>query len=140
MRPDQVEKMLRGAKLRCTQQRVALARELFCGDDRHVTAETIFANLVKKQVPISLATVYNTLRQFTMVGLLRKVYTDASRVYFDTNTTPHHHFVGESSGEIFDISEGHISVTCRRDPPIGTDILGIDVIIHLRQARPRAPS
>src|SRR5215467_10723998 len=87
-----VRTMLRKVGLRPTRQRMELGWILFSKGDRHLTAEMLFEEASKARVPVSLATVYNTLNQFTDVGLLRQVAVDGSKTYFDTNTSDHHHF------------------------------------------------
>ena len=86
---------LKSAGLRPTRQRVALGVLLFRDGDRHVTAEMLHDEAVRDQIPVSLATVYNTLHQFTEAGLLREVAIEGSKTYFDTNTSDHHHFYYE---------------------------------------------
>ena len=90
-----VRTMLRKVGLRPTRQRMALGWILFAKGDRHLTAEMLFEEASKARVPVSLATVYNTLNQFTEVGLLRQVAVDGSKTYFDTNVSDHHHFFVE---------------------------------------------
>src|SRR5262249_2731190 len=63
---------LRQAGLRPTRQRLCLARLLFEPGDRHVTAEQLHSEANAARVEVSLATVYNTLHQFTEAGLLRE--------------------------------------------------------------------
>src|SRR5438270_12508791 len=93
-----VKSMLRDVGLRPTRQRMALGWILFGKGDRHITAEMLYEEATKAKVPVSLATVYNTLHQFTDVGLLRQVAVDGSKTYFDINSTPHHHsFVVEEN-------------------------------------------
>src|SRR5690242_20957339 len=87
-----VKSMLRDVGLRPTRQRMALGWILFAKGDRHLTAEMLYEEASKAKVPVSLATVYNTLHQFTEVGLLRQVAVDGSKTYFDTNVSEHHHF------------------------------------------------
>ena len=82
-----VKSMLRDVGLRPTRQRMALGWILFAKGDRHLTAEMLYEEASKAKVPVSLATVYNTLHQFTEVGLLRQVAVDGSKTYFDTNVT-----------------------------------------------------
>ena len=89
---------LRKAGLRPTRQRLALASLLFAHGDRHVSAESLHEEAVSAGVPVSLATVYNTMHQFTAAGLLREVTVDGTRTYFDTNTGDHHHFYCEDDG------------------------------------------
>ena len=83
---------LRRVGLRPTRQRLALAKLLFEQGDRHVTAERLHEEAGAAKVRVSLATVYNSLHQFTQLGLLREVVVEAGRSYFDTNTSDHHHF------------------------------------------------
>ena len=110
--------MLRDVGLRPTRQRMALGWILFAKGDRHLTAEMLYEEATKAKVPVSLATVYNTLHQFTDVGLLRQVAVDGSKTYFDTNTTAHHHFFVEGDNALVDIPGAEeISARCRRLRP-----------------------
>ncbi len=99
-----VEARVREAGLRPTRQRVALAQLLFAKGDRHLSAEELHEEAVAAGVPVSLATVYNSLHQFTEAGLLRILAIEGSRTYFDTNTSDHHHFYIEGENRIFDIA------------------------------------
>jgi Fur family iron response transcriptional regulator len=125
---------LRAAGLRPTRQRLALARLLFERGDRHVTAEQLHGEALAAAVPVSLATVYNTLHQFVGAGLLREVVVNPGRSYFDTNVSDHHHFFLEESGQLVDIPGGGIGVTNMPVPPQGTAIRRVDVIIRLERA------
>jgi len=123
---------LRRAKLRPTRQRLALARLLFDGGDRHVTAESLHTEALARKVRVSLATVYNTLHQFTRSGLLRQVMVDSTRSYFDTNTTHHHHFFCEESQILNDIPDGELRLEILPTPPRGMEINQVDVVIRTR--------
>lgn len=126
---------LRTAGLRPTQQRIALAALLFQGEQpRHVTAEQLFAGATAAGVPISLATVYNTLRQFTAAGLLQQVVLEAGRCHFDTNVEPHQHVVMADSNHIRDIDASEIVFAQLPSPPPGTEIERIEVIIRVKPA------
>ena len=128
-----VAKLLRGAGLRPTRQRVALAHLLFASGDRHVTAETLHEEALARKVPVSLATVYNTLHQFTEVGLLRMIVVDPGRAYFDTNTTPHHHFFYEKSGKVEDIPEDDLIIAKMAVPSCGSPVRSVDVVVRIAQ-------
>ena len=93
--------LLRAAKLRPTRQRLALAKLLFEKGDRHVTAEQLHDEAVAASIPVSLATIYNTLHQFVGAQLLREVVVNPGRSYFDTNIADHHHFFFEESSADF---------------------------------------
>ena len=125
---------LRGAGLRPTRQRIQLAGHLFGGPDRHVTAERLHEEMLIAGVPVSLATVYNTLHQFTAAGLLRQVVVDAARGYFDTNIGDHQHFYCEEESRLIDIPGDSIAVAGVPTPPKGTRIERVDVVIRVRRA------
>ena len=122
---------LRNAGLRPTRQRVELARHLFAGPDRHVTAENLHGEVVGAGIKVSLATVYNTLHQFTGAGLLRQVVVDAARGYFDTNTGDHQHFFLEDEGTLIDIPGDAIAVSGVPQPPIGLKVDRVDVVVRV---------
>lgn len=126
-----VAELLRGAGLRPTRQRVALARLLFAEGDRHVTAERLHEEALACRVPVSLATVYNTLHQFTEAGLLREVAVEGAKTYFDTNTSNHFHFFCERDGELLDIETGEISIEGLPEAPEGMAISRVDVLVRL---------
>ena len=124
---------LRAAGLRPTRQRLALARLLFEAADRHITAEQLHGEATAAAIPVSLATVYNTLHQFTGVGLLREVVVEPGRSYFDTNIDDHHHFFCESTGMLQDIPGAAVIVGDLPRAPAGTEISRVDVIIRVRR-------
>ncbi|WP_333823730.1 iron response transcriptional regulator IrrA [Pinisolibacter sp.] len=137
VRADVVE-TLRRAGLRPTRQRTALAALLFGGPDRHVSAETIYEEAMTARVSVSLATVYNTLHQFTEAGLLRELAVSGAKSFFDTRTSPHHHFWNEADGEMTDVSVDAVDVTRLPEPPEGMEIAGVEVMIRLRPRRDRS--
>src|SRR6202521_4769316 len=98
-----VKAKLRDVGLRPTRQRMALGWILLAKGDRHLTAEMLYEEASRAKVPVSLATIYNILHQFTHVGLLRQVAFDGSKTYFDTNTSAHHHFFVEGENALVDI-------------------------------------
>ncbi len=122
---------LRSAGLRPTRQRVLLAELLFSQGDRHVSAEMLHAEVMAVGEQVSLATVYNTLHQFTGAGLLRELAIDGSKAYFDTNVSNHNHFFVEERGELIDISGESIRVDGLPEPPEGMRISHIDVVVRL---------
>lgn len=121
-----------GSGLRLTQQRRALAELLFDGTHKHMTAEQVYASMQKKRANVSLATVYNTLHQFTAAGLLREIGIDATRVYFDTNTQTHHHFYDDQTGHLIDIPEKAVGISHLPKSPKGTRFERVDVIVRVR--------
>ncbi|HLS68177.1 MAG TPA: Fur family transcriptional regulator [Kiloniellales bacterium] len=128
--------MLKSAGLRPTRQRLALSRLLFEGEDadhRHVTAEQLHGEALGKGIRVSLATIYNTLNQFTRAGLLREVVVEPGRSYFDTNVEDHHHFFFEGSGRLMDIPGDSVQLEQLPDAPAGARVRRVDVIIRLEE-------
>ena len=123
---------LRSAGLRPTRQRIAIAQVLFAGGDRHVTAESLHAEVSQTPTTVSLATIYNTLNQFTEAGLLREVAIEGHKSYFDTNTSSHHHYYIESEGRLVDIPHDSLEVVGLPPAPQGKKIGRIDVIVRLQ--------
>lgn len=120
--------------LRPTRQRLSLA-ELLVGDgeDRHVTAESLFELTRDGEAPVSLATVYNTLGAFCEAGLMREVSVDGHRSYFDTRVDDHSHFYWEDEGKLSDAPVGSVKFESLPDLPEGAEISKIDVVIRLRR-------
>ncbi|MBI5165323.1 MAG: transcriptional repressor [Magnetospirillum sp.] len=122
---------LRASGLRPTRQRLALARLLFDGCDRHLSAEQLHTEALGSNIRVSLATVYNTLHQFTAAGLLREIVVDAGRSYFDTNVSDHHHFFFEKSGKLTDIPAEMVGLTRIPEAPDGLKISRVEVIVRV---------
>src|SRR6476660_5075159 len=127
-RPE-IRARLRQAGLRPTRQRMSLAELLFGRGNRHLSAENLHEEAMRHRVPVSLATVYNTLHQFTEAGLLREVAVDGSKTYFDTNISDHHHFFVEDDNEVIDIPAG-LDVGGLPAPPPGYEISRVDVVVR----------
>jgi Fur family iron response transcriptional regulator len=125
---------LRLAGLRPTRQRIELAGHLFRGEDRHVTAESLAEEVAGAGHHISLATVYNTLHQFTAAGLLRQVVVDAARGYFDTNVGDHQHFFLEDEGMLIDIPGEQIAVSGVPTAPPGLTVDRVDVVVRVKRS------
>ncbi|MEX2649746.1 MAG: iron response transcriptional regulator IrrA [Alphaproteobacteria bacterium] len=123
---------LRGAGLRPTRQRLALARLLFGAGHRHVSAEKLHEEAGQARIRVSLATVYNTLHHFTRAGLLNEVVVDAGRFYFDTNTHHHHHFYVQAEHRLIDIDGDSIRVDNLPAPPEDRAVDRVDVVIRLK--------
>jgi Fur family transcriptional regulator, iron response regulator len=130
-----VNEMLQSAGLRPTRQRMALGWLLFGKGARHLTAEMLYEEATLAKVPVSLATVYNTLNQLTDAGLLRQVSVDGTKTYFDTNVSAHHHFYLENNHELVDIPDPHLVLSELPEVPEGYEIARIDMVVRLRKKR-----
>jgi len=125
---------LRFVGLRPTRQRISLASLMFVGEDHHMTAESLHKDALTSGVSVSLATVYNTLHQFTQAGMLREIVVDSGRSYFDTNTSEHHHFFFEDKGVLEDIPSKDVVLSELPDAPMGSKISRVDVIVRVTDA------
>ena len=130
-----VRDRLQRAGLRPTRQRIAIGWLLFGKGDRHVTAEALFEEARGSKTALSLATVYNTLRQFSEASLLREIAVYGSRIWYDTNTGPHCHFYVEDRDELLDVPDDMVAVLKLPVAPEGMEILGADVIVRVKSAR-----
>ncbi|XYK78732.1 MAG: iron response transcriptional regulator IrrA [Labrenzia sp.] len=128
-----VTDMLRDAGLRPTRQRVSLAELLYSKGDRHLSAELLHEEAVAADVPVSLATVYNTLHQFTEAGLLREVAIEGNKTYFDTKVSDHHHFFIEGENKVIDIPGEGVGIGVLPDIPEGMEVVHVDVVVRLRK-------
>lgn len=131
-RAKDFRRLLQQASLQPTRQRMALAEMLFTADHRHVTAGGLAREANAAGIRVSLATVYNTLRQFAEADLLRRVSVSGDLTYFDTNVGNHHHFYIAAEHRIIDVPDGSIEIGHVPEPPDGYVIARIDAVIRLR--------
>jgi Fur family transcriptional regulator, iron response regulator len=123
--------MLRRAGLRPTRQRISLACLMYGAGNRHLSAESLHAEAIAAGIQVSLATVYNTLNQFTTAGLLREVAIEGHKTYFDTNTSNHYHYYIEHEGRLTDIPSDEVRVVGLPAAPEGMHVKRVDVIVRL---------
>lgn len=131
----ETEARLRKAGLRPTRQRMALAALLYAKGDRHVTVEELHEEAATAGIDVSLATVYNTLHQFTEARMIRVLAVEGSRTYFDTNVSDHHHFFIEGRNEVLDIPTSNIVISNLPQAPDGMEVAHVDVVIRLREKK-----
>lgn len=128
------ERLLAAHDINPTPQRVTIMRVLF-QHRAHMSAEDIYREVNAGDQLVSKATVYNTLGILAQKGLIREVIADPSKVFYDPNTAPHHHFYNEETGELTDIDASEVRVEGLPPLPAGADLQGIDVIVRLRPAK-----
>lgn len=86
-----------------TAQRVVIT-EYLLNTNNHPTAEEVLNSVAHKlPVPLSRATVYNTLNTLVESGVVKEVVTEAGRTRYDANLEHHHHLVDIKTGRIIDI-------------------------------------
>jgi Fur family iron response transcriptional regulator len=126
---------LKEAGLRPTRQRLSILSMLLETAPRHVTAEELFQEVRQAGIPVSLATIYNTLNQFTQAGLMGEVVVGSGQSYFDTDASSHFHYFDKSTGEIYDLPSDVVTITDLPHPPPGKVIERIDVVVRIRNER-----
>ncbi len=134
-----LRQILQDAGLRPTRQRIALAGLLRTAGAAHYSAESLYKLAMERNISVSLATVYNTVHQFCLAGLLRKIVVSGQKIYFDTNVTDHHHCFVENEDRIIDISPSEFGDFALPAPPTGHVLARVDVIVRLRRVNPPLP-
>jgi len=129
---EKIKEILRSKSLKITNQRLLVAKYLFDGHNKHITAEDLFKKLNKSNSKISLATVYNTLHEFYKSKLINKLTINSEKIYFDTNMTDHHHFYNKEDEMLVDVS-GNLKINGLPNPPKGKKIEKIEVLVHLKK-------
>jgi len=132
---DNLAEVLRGYGITPTHQRIEIAYALFSRGE-HLSADRILAIVNERTPETSKATVYNTLNLFLEKRLIREVIVDPTRVFYDPNTEPHHHFYNIDSGELVDIDAGSVHISGLPALPTGMVTEGIDVIVRIRSSAP----
>ncbi len=127
-----LENRLRLAGLRPTRQRVAIAKLLLDGRHRHISAESLSMEIRESGTQMADGTIYNTLNQFTEVGLLRRVTVHNEYSLFDTNVEHHHHFYDSDADCLIDIPADQVVLDALPDAPDGYEYQSIDVTINIR--------
>ena len=133
MSKSEVIDVLRKHRISPTQQRVEIA-QILLSKHQHLSAEQVLAQVNVERAKVSKATVYNTLGLFARKGLVRELVVDPTKIFYDSNTSKHHHFYNVDTGELVDIESQSISVGELPQLPMGTAADGIDVVVRLRQA------
>jgi Fur family iron response transcriptional regulator len=124
---------LKNAGLRRTRQRIALAKIVFCRGNRYLTAEMVHEEATADRIPVSLATVYNTLHQFEEAGLLRQVAVTGGRAYYDADSSEHPHFFMKDEQGILNLYPANLRVQRLPEPPQGYEVGRVDVVVYLRR-------
>ena len=117
-----------------TRQRRVLAKILFEKGNRHISAENLFYEVKKEDRKISMATIYNTLKQFTNLGLIREIVVDKNKSLYDTNNKPHYHLYIEDEGKVHDIPTDNINLNLPSVPAC-LNLHNIDVIVRVRSLK-----
>ena len=128
---DNLAAVLRAHDINPTHQRIEIAYALF-SRGAHLSADQLLAIVNDRHSETSKATVYNTLNLFLEKNLIREVIVDPSKVFYDPNTAPHHHFYNVDSGELTDIEADAIEISGLPELPQGMVTEGVDVIVRIR--------
>ena len=117
-----------------TPQRILITRLLF-EQGIHMSAEDVYQRVNEADRQVSKATVYNTLGLLAAKSVIREVIANPSKVFYDPNTAPHHHFYDEDTGALTDIDATDVQVVGLPPLPPGADLRAVDVIVRFRQTK-----
>ena len=117
--------------IRATKQRRVLAKLIFDKGKRHISAENLFDEVKKDDRKISMATVYNTLKQFTNLGLIKEIVVDQNKSLYCNNNQSHYHLYIEDESKVIDIPTKNIDLNIPSIPAC-LQLHNIDVIVRIR--------
>ncbi|HXH03926.1 MAG TPA: Fur family transcriptional regulator [Candidatus Competibacteraceae bacterium] len=129
----EARKLLEQAGILPTQQRLDIACVMLARP-QHVSADQLLAMVNQEGGNVSKATVYNTLRLFASKGIIREVLVDPTRVFYDSNTTEHHHLYNEDTGTLTDLSPTTLQVGQLPALPNDMMLSGVDIIVRVRNS------
>lgn len=124
-------KMLKDSHLKCTSQRISLLKIIFADGDAHYTVDDVYKKARKKNIKISLATVYNNLNAFKDLGMLKVLITSSDTIFYDTNLNDHHHFFCKKTGKLLDIDSSEVVISKLPNIPSGRRVGSVNVIVDL---------
>jgi len=116
-----------------TPQRIAVAEYVLHTAD-HPTADEVWMKVRERCPTLSRATVYNTLNLFAEKGLLKTQRLKEGVVVFDPHVTPHHHFIDEETGKVYDIPWEAVKVTGEKTLR-GLDVREYQVVLRGRKRK-----
>jgi Fur family transcriptional regulator, iron response regulator len=128
---EDIPATLLGCGISPTPQRVEVAA-LLLERTQHLSADQVLARLMESDAPVSKATVYNTLGLFAERGLVREVMVDATKVFYDSNTSAHHHFFNIDDGTLLDVASDDVVIDQLPAAPAGTRTDSVDIVIRVR--------
>ncbi|MCU7838533.1 MAG: transcriptional repressor [Candidatus Thiodiazotropha sp. (ex Troendleina suluensis)] len=132
---QRIDTLLNTHGVNLTRQRHVIADTLFARD-QHVTADKLFEAVNNSGTKVSKATVYNTLGLFLRKGLVREIFIDATRTFYDSNTSRHHHFYNVDTGDLIDMKERLAPHFIDQDLPDGTAMDMVDLVIRVKNKAP----
>ena len=128
---NDIDKILNRSGFRFTKQRLIIANEIFSKNPKHFTVQCIFKELIRKNKKVALASVYNTINKFVEIEIIKEIYVDQNKSFFDTITKPHHHIYDKSTGQLSDIPDGSVKISNLPDLPKGKKIQQINIVINI---------
>ena len=129
---EQITDLLKSYEIMPTQPRLKIAN-ILCTEPCHMSADQVLTKVNQNGgKKVCKATVYNTLGIFAGKGLIREVIVDSSRLFYDSNTSQHHHFYNVDTGKLMDIMDKDFFVSDSPTLPKGTVSDGMEVVVRLR--------
>ena len=130
---DKLIEILQARGISATPQRVEIAA-IMLEAEHHLSADQVLVRLADIEAAVSKATVYNTLGLFAERGLVREVIVDATKVFYDSNTSEHHHFYNMDDGTLADFPSDTTVIDQLPSAPTGTEIDRVDIVIRVHNS------
>ncbi|MBI5815451.1 MAG: transcriptional repressor [Nitrospinae bacterium] len=128
----EITDLLKRHGITSTLQRVEIA-QIMLSRKCHYSAEQVLEKVNRGRSIVSKATIYNTLRLFAEKGIVKEIFADPAKVYYEPKVSGHHHFFNEDTGDLTDIEPGQMTVSGIPASPAGTEVEGVDIIIRVRK-------
>ena len=116
-----------------TSPRIHIAQQLFC-KPQHLNADQIQDLVNQGKTRVSKATIYNTLSLFVRKGLVREIFANPSKVFYDSNVSEHHHVFNLDTGELSDINLGQVDLPALSSLPEGVTAERVDIVVQVRNS------
>ena len=125
------ENIYRELNVTPTKQRVDLAKLIF-SKKQHFTATDLISIAEKKNLNISMATIYNTLSLLETKGMLKTINIENDLKFYDTNLDNHHHLYNTTMSTLTDIDHDQVVFSDFPELPKNLQIESTEVLIKVK--------
>ena len=125
---------LRNAGLKVTLPRLKILEIFTKSEQRHLSAEDMYRELLDSGEDIGLATVYRVLTQFESAGLVTRHNFEGGHSVFELDDGEHHdHMVCVESGEVIEFSNEEIEkLQHKMAEEHGYELIDHNLVLYVR--------
>jgi Fur family ferric uptake transcriptional regulator len=100
---------IKNAGLKITAPRIKILEILEKSQNKHLTADDIYKELLLNNTEVGVATIYRVLTQFEQVGIVNKLNFENNQAIFELSDAQHHdHIVCTNCGKIEEFNDNTI--------------------------------